>query len=46
MRVLGGDTTPAAGAVTWSVMMPTLAWLSGLAVVLVPVSAIVLSKRQ
>ncbi len=46
MRVLGGDTTPAAGSVTWSVMMPTLAWLSGLAVVLVPVSAIVLSKRQ
>lgn len=46
LRALAGDTTPGAAAVTWSVMWPTLAWLLGLAVVLVPLSAIVLTRRS
>jgi ABC-2 type transport system permease protein len=46
LRTLAGDTTPTTGSVTWSVMVPTLAWLAGLAVVLIPASAIVLSRRS
>ena len=30
LRALAGDTTDAAGAVTWSVMGPPMAWLLGL----------------
>jgi ABC-2 type transport system permease protein len=45
LRTLAGDTSPTAGSVTWSVMAPTLAWLGGLAILLVPASAIVLSRR-
>ncbi|HUH68443.1 MAG TPA: ABC transporter permease [Mycobacterium sp.] len=45
LRALAGDTAPFGGSVTWSVMAPTLAWLCGLATLLVPVSAIVLSRR-
>ena len=32
-------------SVTWSVMGPPMAWLLGLFVVLVPVSAVVLARR-
>jgi ABC-2 type transport system permease protein len=45
LRALAGDTTPAAGSVTWSVMAPTFLWLLGLLVFLVPMSAVVLSRR-
>jgi ABC-2 type transport system permease protein len=45
MRALAGDTMPFNGSVTWSVIAPALAWVFGLAAVLVPVSRIVLSKR-
>lgn len=45
LRALAGDTMSFNGSVTWSVFAPTLAWLFGLAAVLVPVSAVVLSKR-
>jgi ABC-2 type transport system permease protein len=45
LRALAGDTVPFNGSVTWPVMAPTLAWLFGLAAVLVPISAIVLAKR-
>ncbi len=45
LRALAGDTTDAAGSVTWSVMGPTMAWLLGLFVVLVPVSAVILARR-
>jgi len=45
LRALAGDSMPFNGSVTWPVIAPTLAWLFGLATVLVPVSAIVLSKR-
>lgn len=45
LRALGGDSTPAAIPLTWSLMLPTLAWLSGLALLLVPVAVLVLSRR-
>lgn len=45
LRALAGDTPPFDAPVTWSVLAPTLAWLSGLALILIPASATVLSKR-
>jgi len=45
MRALAGDSTPFGGPVTWSVVAPTLAWLCGLAAILAPASAMVLSRR-
>lgn len=45
LHALAGDAMPFNGSVTWSVIAPTLAWLCGLAAVLVPVSAIVLSRQ-
>lgn len=45
LRALAGDTTPFGGTVTWSVLWPTLAWLCGLAAILAPASATVLSRR-
>ena len=45
LRALAGDTTRTAVPLTWPVMAPTLAWLLGFMVVLVPASIIVLSKR-
>ena len=45
LRALAGDVAPFSGSVTWSVIAPTLAWLCGMAAVLVPASAIVLSRR-
>jgi ABC-2 type transport system permease protein len=45
LRALAGDTTKSPVPVTLSVMAPTLAWLVGLAVLLVPASIIVLSRR-
>jgi ABC-2 type transport system permease protein len=45
LRALAGDTTKTAPQVTWPVMAPTLAWLFGFLVVLIPSSIIILSKR-
>jgi ABC-2 type transport system permease protein len=45
LRALAGDTAPFHVSVTWSVMAPTLAWLVGLVVILIPASAMVLSRR-
>ncbi|HEY0228927.1 MAG TPA: antibiotic ABC transporter permease, partial [Mycobacterium sp.] len=45
LHAAAGDVAPFSASVTWSVLAPTLAWLFGLAAILVPVSAIVLSKR-
>jgi ABC-2 type transport system permease protein len=45
LRALAGDTTRNALTPTWPVMAPTLAWLVGITVLLVPVSILVLSKR-
>jgi len=45
LRALAGDTTKAAVSVTWPVIAPTLGWLVGFIVILVPSSIIVLSRR-
>ncbi|UQX09685.1 ABC transporter permease [Candidatus Mycobacterium methanotrophicum] len=46
LRALAGDRTPAAGMVTWPVMMPTLIWLAGFIVILVPLHVVVSSSRR
>lgn len=46
LRALAGDTTKKVLPVTWSVMAPTLAWILGCLVVLVPIGVIVLSRRR
>lgn len=46
MRALAGDTTKRVLPVTWPVMAPTLAWLVGFTLFLVPMSIVVLSKRR
>jgi ABC-2 type transport system permease protein len=46
LRALAGDTTPAAGSVTWAVMRPTLFWLVGLLVIMLPLSAVVMARRR
>ncbi len=45
LRALAGDTTRAAGDVTWAVMGPTFWWLLGLLGILVPTAAVVLVRR-
>lgn len=45
LRALAGDTTKAVIPVTWPVMAPTLAWLFGFFVILVPSAIFVLSRR-
>jgi len=45
LRALAGDTTKTAVPVTWPVMAPTLLWLFGFLVVMVPLSILVLSRR-
>jgi ABC-2 type transport system permease protein len=45
LRALAGDTTSAAGSVTWSVVGPSLAWLVGAMAIMVPLSVIVLRRR-
>jgi ABC-2 type transport system permease protein len=45
LRALGGDTTQAAGSVTWSVIGPSVAWLVGVAALMVPLSLILLLRR-
>ncbi|MCV7090987.1 ABC transporter permease [Mycobacterium interjectum] len=45
LRALAGDTPPHGGPFTWSVLAPSLAWLCGLAAMLLPASATVLSRR-
>lgn len=45
LRALAGDAAPYGGPVTWSVLAPTVAWLTGLTLLLIPTSAVVLSRR-
>ncbi|BBX72824.1 doxorubicin resistance ABC transporter permease DrrB [Mycobacterium shinjukuense] len=45
LRALAGDTIKTAIPVAWPVMVPTLAWLLGFMVLLVPLSIFVLSRR-
>lgn len=46
LRALAGDSTPAAGEVTWSVVGPALYWVVGLIGILVPLHALVSSRRR
>jgi ABC-2 type transport system permease protein len=46
LRALAGDSTAAAGEVTWSVIGPALAWAVGMIVVLIPLHALVSSRRS
>jgi ABC-2 type transport system permease protein len=46
LRALAGDSTPAAGVVTWSVIGPALAWAAGMIVILIPLHALVSSRRR
>jgi ABC-2 type transport system permease protein len=46
LRALAGDSTPAAGAVSWSVIGPALFWAVGLIVVLLPLHALVAARQR
>lgn len=46
MRALGGDSTPTAGEPTWSVLGPSIAWLIGVTVVMVPLALVLLLRRR
>jgi ABC-2 type transport system permease protein len=45
LRALAGDSMPAAGSVTWSVIGPTLIWLAGFVLVLLPLHVMVAWRR-
>jgi ABC-2 type transport system permease protein len=46
LRALAGDSTPAAGAVTWSVIGPALVWAVAIIVIAIPLHALVASRRR
>ncbi len=46
MRALAGDSTPAAGEVNWNVIGPALAWILGAMVILIPLHALVATRRR
>lgn len=46
LRALAGDSTAAAGEVTWSVTGPALVWAVGMIVILIPLHALVSSRRR
>jgi len=46
LRALAGDSTPAAGEVTWSVIGPAMIWVAALIAILIPLHARVASRRQ
>jgi ABC-2 type transport system permease protein len=46
LRALAGDSTPAAGALSWSVIVPAVIWLVGFLVILTPLHALVASRRR
>jgi ABC-2 type transport system permease protein len=46
LRALIGDSTPAAGSVSWSVIAPSLAWILGLTTATALFSAIVLPRPR
>jgi ABC-2 type transport system permease protein len=43
---LAGDSTPAAGAVSWSVIGPALIWLAGSIVITIPLHVLVSTRRR
>jgi len=46
LRALAGDSTPAAGAVSWPVIGPALAWVVGSMMIAIPLYAFVSSRRR
>ncbi|MDT5167213.1 MAG: type transport system permease protein [Mycobacterium sp.] len=46
LRVLAGDSTPAAGELSWSVIGPALAWAVGWIVIMIPLHALVASRQR
>lgn len=46
LRALAGDSTPAAGAVTWSVIAPALIWLAGFIAVTAPLHLLASTRRR
>jgi ABC-2 type transport system permease protein len=46
LRALAGDSTPAAGAVSWSVILPAVVWPVGGMVILFPLHILVASRRR
>ena len=46
LRALAGDSTPAAGAVSWSVISPPLIWLTAGAVIVLPLHVLVSTRRR
>jgi ABC-2 type transport system permease protein len=46
LRALAGDSTPTAGSVSWSVIGPTLLWVAGFIVGLIPLHLLVASRRR
>ena len=46
LRVLAGDSTPAAGEVTWSTIGPAIMWVAALIAILIPLHGRVASRRQ
>lgn len=46
LRALAGDSTPAAGSVSWSVIGPAVLWCAGFIVLLLPLHLYVSSRRR
>lgn len=46
LRALAGDSTPGAGAVTWSTLGPTLLWVVAVIVALIPLHVAVSGRRR
>jgi ABC-2 type transport system permease protein len=46
LRALAGDSTPAAGEVTWSVIGPAVIWVVALTAILIPLHSRVASRRR
>jgi ABC-2 type transport system permease protein len=46
LRALSGDSTPAAGAVSWSVVFPAAIWPVGLIAILTPLHSLVAARRR
>jgi ABC-2 type transport system permease protein len=46
LRALAGDSTPAAGAVSWSVISPPLIWLTAGTVIALPLHVLISTRRR
>lgn len=46
MRALGGDSTPTAGEASWAVLGPSVLWLVGVTIVMVPLALVLLLRKR